>query len=52
VRVGPLLGIAVLLAIVWVISFVVLHIASLLIHVLLLLAVICLIMQLFTGRKI
>jgi hypothetical protein len=52
VKVGPLLGLAVLLAIVWVISFVVFHIAGLLIHVLLLLAVVCLIIQLFTGRKV
>lgn len=51
-RVGPLLGLAVLLAIVWVISFVVFHIAGLLIHILLLLAVLCLIIQLFRGRKI
>jgi Family of unknown function (DUF5670) len=52
VRVGPLLGLAVLLAIVWVLSFVVFHIAGLLIHALLLLAVIFLILQLVSGRKI
>jgi Family of unknown function (DUF5670) len=51
VRVGLLLGIAILLAIVWVVSFLVFHIAGLLIHVLLLLAVIFLILQLFTGRR-
>jgi hypothetical protein len=52
VKVGVLLGLAVLLAIVWVISFLVFHIAGLLIHVLLLLAVVFLILQLFSGRKI
>jgi Family of unknown function (DUF5670) len=52
VKVGPLLGLAVLLAIVWVVSFVVFHVAGLLIHILLLLAVIFLIVQLFTARKL
>lgn len=51
VRAGPLLGLALLLSIVWVVSFVVFHVAGLLIHILLLLAVIFLVLQLFTGRK-
>jgi hypothetical protein len=52
VRVGPLLGLAILLMIVWVVSFLVYHIAGLLIHLVLILAVILLLLQLFTGRKI
>jgi len=52
VRVGPLLGLAILLMIVWVVSFLVYHIAGLLIHLVLILAVIFLLLQLFTGRKI
>jgi len=52
VRVGLLLGLAVLLAIVWVVSFIVFHVAGLLIHLLLILAVVFLILQLFTGKKL
>ena len=51
-RVGPLLGLAVLLATVWVVSFIVFHVAGLLIHLLLILAVVFLILQLFTGKKL
>jgi hypothetical protein len=52
VRAGPFLGLAILLMIVWVVSFLVYHIAGLLIHVLLLVAVIFLVIQLLSGRKV
>jgi hypothetical protein len=52
VRVGLLLSLAVLLAIVWVVSFVVFHVAGFLIHLLLILALVFLILQLFTGKKL
>jgi hypothetical protein len=45
------LGLAILLMIVWVVSFLLFHIAGLLIHLLLVLAVIFLIIQLVSGRK-
>lgn len=51
-RAGPFLGLAILLMIVWVVSFLVYHIAGLLIHVLLLVAVIFLVIQLLSGRKV
>jgi len=47
-RAGALLG----LAIVWAVSFLVYHIAGLLIHVLLVLALIFFLLQLLGGRKI
>jgi hypothetical protein len=51
VRAASLLGLAALLAIVWVVSFVVFHVAGWLIHILLFLALIFLLLQLFTGRR-
>ena len=51
VRAGAFLGLAILLMVVWVVSFFVYHIAGLLIHVLLVLALIFLILQLIGGRK-
>lgn len=50
-RAGAFLGLAILLMVVWVVSFFVYHIAGLLIHVLLVLALIFLILQLIGGRK-
>ena len=50
VRAASLLGLAVLLAFVWVVSFVIFHVAGWLIHILLFLALIFLLLQLFTGR--
>ena len=50
VRAASLLGLAALLAIVWVVSFVIFHVAGWLIHILLFLALIFLLLQLFTGR--
>jgi hypothetical protein len=51
VRFGPFLGLAVLLIIIWVVSFVVYHVVGAVIHLLLLVAVVFLILQLFSGRK-
>lgn len=50
-RFGPFLGLALLLALLWVGGFVVFHAAGLLIHVLLILAVISLIAHLFSGPR-
>lgn len=50
-RFGPFLVIALLLLIVWACSFLMFHIASGLIHLLLLLAVIFFVVHLFTGSK-
>lgn len=50
-RFGPFLVIAFLLLIVWVGSFLMFHVASGLIHLLLLLAVISFVVHLFTGSK-
>jgi hypothetical protein len=50
-RFGPFLGIAILLAIVWVGSFVFFHVAGALIHLLLILAVISLVIHLFTSAR-
>jgi Family of unknown function (DUF5670) len=50
-RFGPFLLLAVLLAILWVGGFVVFHTAGFLIHVLLILAVLSLIVHLFTGPR-
>lgn len=48
-RFGPFLAIALLLFILWIGGFVVFHVASGLIHLLLLIALISLILHLFTG---
>ncbi|HEY1659133.1 MAG TPA: lmo0937 family membrane protein [Candidatus Sulfotelmatobacter sp.] len=50
-RFGPFLVIALLLLIVWAASFLMFHIASGLIHLLLLLAIISFVVHLFTGSK-
>ncbi len=50
-RFGPFLGIALLLLFVWVLSFVLFHVASGLIHLLLLFAVISFVVHLFTGAR-
>jgi Family of unknown function (DUF5670) len=50
-RFGPLLLIGILLFIAWICSFVFYHVASGLIHLLLLFAVISFIAHLFTGRR-
>jgi len=50
-RFGPFLAIAILLFILWIGGFVVFHVASGLIHLLLLIAVISLIVHLFTGAR-
>jgi hypothetical protein len=50
-RFGPFLGIAILLLILWAGGFLMFHVASALIHLLLLFAVIALIVHLFTGSK-
>jgi Family of unknown function (DUF5670) len=50
-RFGPLLGLALLLALLWVGGFVFLHVAGFMIHLLLILAVISLIAHLFTGTR-
>ncbi|MGA6980956.1 MAG: lmo0937 family membrane protein [Candidatus Sulfotelmatobacter sp.] len=50
-RFGPFLIIALLLLVLWVCGFLMFHIASGLIHLLLLLAVISFVAHLFTGPK-
>ena len=50
-RFGPFLAIALLLLFVWVGCFLMLHIAGALLHLLLLLAVVSLVVHLFTGRR-
>jgi hypothetical protein len=50
-RLGPFLGIALVLFILWIGGFVFFHAAGFLIHVLLVLAVISLLVHLFTGAK-
>ena len=50
-RFGPFLAIALLLFILWIGGFVVFHVASGLIHILLVIAVISLIVHLFTGAR-
>jgi len=50
-RFGPFLGIALLLFILWIGGFVMFHVASALIHLLLLFAVISLVVHLFTGAR-
>jgi len=51
VRFGPFLGLAILLFVLWIGGFVVFHVASFLIHLLLILAVISLLAHLFTGSR-
>jgi hypothetical protein len=50
-RFGPFLAIALLLFILWIGGFVVFHVAGGLIHILLVIAVISLIVHLFTGAR-
>ena len=50
-RFGPFLGLAILLFVLWIGGFVVFHVASFLIHLLLILAVISLLAHLFTGSR-
>ena len=50
-RAGPILGLAILLMIVWVISFLVYHIAGFFIHLLIIVALILFVVQLFAGKK-
>ena len=50
-RFGPFLIIAILLAIVWAGSFVMFHVASGLIHLLLVVALVVLVVNLLTGRS-
>ncbi len=50
-RFGPFLGIALLLFVLWIAGFLVFHVASALIHILLLIAIISLFLHLFTGAK-
>lgn len=45
------LAIAIILAIIWIILFFAIHVTSFFIHILIILAVISLIVHLFTGRK-
>jgi mannose/fructose/N-acetylgalactosamine-specific phosphotransferase system component IIC len=50
-RFGPFLGLAILLAILWVGGFVVFHVAGFFLHLLLIFAVIALVIHFFTGGK-
>jgi hypothetical protein len=50
-RLGPFLGLAVLLTVLWAGGFLMFHVAGALLHVLLLLALISLIVHLFTGPR-
>lgn len=50
-RFGPFMGIAILLLVLWVCGFLMFHVASGLIHLLLLFAVISLLIHLFTGSS-
>jgi hypothetical protein len=50
-RFGPFLVIGLLLAIIWVGSFVMFHVASGLIHLLLLFAIISIVIHVFSGSK-
>ena len=50
-RFGPFLGIAILLVILWLCGFLMFHVASGLIHLLLLFAVISLVIHLFSDSK-
>lgn len=50
-RFGLFLGIAFVLVLLWVGSFVIFHVAGALIHLLLLFAIIALVIHLFSGNK-
>ncbi len=50
-RFGPFLGLAILLALLWMGGFVFFHVAGFMIHLLLILAVISLIAHFFTGTR-
>jgi Family of unknown function (DUF5670) len=50
-RFGPFLGLAILLLVLWAGGFLMFHVAGALIHLLLLLAVISLVVHLFSGRR-
>ena len=50
-RFGPFLVIAILLLIIWLGGFLMFHIASALIHILLVLALLSFVVHLFTGSK-
>jgi hypothetical protein len=50
-RFGPFLGLAILLALLWLGGFVFFHVAGFMIHLLLILAVISLIAHFFTGTR-
>jgi len=50
-RFGLFLGIALVLLVLWVGSFVIFHVAGALIHLLLLFAIIALVIHVFTGDK-
>jgi hypothetical protein len=50
-RFGPFLVIAILLLIIWLGGFLMFHIASALIHILLVLALVSFVVHLFTGAK-
>lgn len=50
-RFGPFLGIAILLFIIWIVGFLAFHVASFLIHVILILALVSLVAHFLTGSK-
>jgi Family of unknown function (DUF5670) len=50
-RFGPFLGIALLLFVLWIGGFLMFHVSSFLIHLLLVFAVISLVVHLFTGSR-
>jgi Family of unknown function (DUF5670) len=50
-RFGPFLGIALLLFVLWIGVFLMFHVSSFLIHLLLVFAVISLVVHLFTGSR-
>ncbi|MGB6482346.1 MAG: lmo0937 family membrane protein [Candidatus Acidiferrales bacterium] len=50
-RFGPFLAIALILIVVWICAFVLFHVASALIHLLLLFAIIAFVIHLFSGSK-
>jgi hypothetical protein len=50
-RFGPFMGIAILLLVLWIFGFLMFHVASGLIHLLLLFAVISLLIHLFSGSR-
>jgi Family of unknown function (DUF5670) len=50
-RFGPFLGLALLLMFLWAAGFLMFHVAGALVHLLLLLAVVSLVVHLFTGPR-